>query len=220
MGDQQDIGSLAAIGGQGVIQEIMQAFWQQQMNEIENGPLDWKFHQLPLARIKKVMKSDDEVKMISAEAPLMFSKACEIFILELTMRAWIHTEENKRRTLQKSDVAQAVSKADMYDFLIDIVPRDEFLMNRPAGSSSTPAYKPAGSAEPFPFSASQFIQTYLNPAPGAPGDIYTSGIRPGEPGPSSGAPSSADPSQPSPQGHGHHHIPGAPSGGPPSAGPM
>ncbi|KAJ3103428.1 hypothetical protein HDU97_010174 [Phlyctochytrium planicorne] len=110
-----------------VIQEIMQAFWQQQMNEIENGPLDWKFHQLPLARIKKVMKSDEEVKsmMISAEAPLMFSKACEIFILELTMRSWIHTEENKRRTLQKPDVAMAISQADMYDFLIDIVPREE-----------------------------------------------------------------------------------------------
>lgn len=31
------------------------------------------------------------------------------------MRAWIHTEEHKRRTLQKSDVATAISKADMYD---------------------------------------------------------------------------------------------------------
>ncbi|KAJ3285336.1 hypothetical protein HK104_009535 [Borealophlyctis nickersoniae] len=112
------------------IQEIMAAFWQQQITDIEHGPLDFKFHQLPLARIKKVMKADEDVKMISAEAPLIFSKACEIFILELTMRAWIHTEENKRRTLQKSDVATAVSKADMYDFLIDIVPRDE--INKPA----------------------------------------------------------------------------------------
>ncbi|KAJ3194913.1 Nuclear transcription factor Y subunit C-4 [Irineochytrium annulatum] len=97
------------------IHDLMNAFWQQQIVEIDTGPLDWKFHQLPLARIKKVMKSDEEVKMISAEAPMMFSKACEIFILELTMRSWIHTEENKRRTLQKSDVATAVSKADMYD---------------------------------------------------------------------------------------------------------
>jgi len=38
--------------------------------------------------------------MISAEAPVIFAKACEMFILELTMRAWTHTEENKRRTLQ------------------------------------------------------------------------------------------------------------------------
>ena len=38
--------------------------------------------------------------MISAEAPVLFAKACEIFINELTLRAWTHTEENKRRTLQ------------------------------------------------------------------------------------------------------------------------
>ena len=29
--------------------------------------------------------------MISAEAPVLFAKATEIFIHELTMRAWIHT---------------------------------------------------------------------------------------------------------------------------------
>ena len=39
-------------------------------------------------------------KMISAEVPIMFSKAIEIFITELSLRAWIHTEEAKRRTLQ------------------------------------------------------------------------------------------------------------------------
>ena len=48
------------------------------------------------------MKLDDDVKMISAEAPVLFAKAAEMFITELTMRAWIHTEDNKRRTLQVS----------------------------------------------------------------------------------------------------------------------
>lgn len=86
---------------------------------------DYKIHQLPLARIKKVMKADPEVKMISAEAPILFAKGCDIFITELTMRAWIHAEENKRRTLQRSDIASALSKSDMFDFLIDIVPRED-----------------------------------------------------------------------------------------------
>ncbi|KAJ3025512.1 UNVERIFIED_CONTAM: Nuclear transcription factor Y subunit C-4 [Siphonaria sp. JEL0065] len=73
------------------------------------------------------MKLDEEAKnmMISAEVPILFSKACEFFILELTLRSWVHTEENKRRTLQKSDIATALSRHDMYDFLIDIVPREE-----------------------------------------------------------------------------------------------
>lgn len=38
--------------------------------------------------------------MISAEAPVLFAKAAEIFVTELSLRAWIHTEDNKRRTLQ------------------------------------------------------------------------------------------------------------------------
>lgn len=69
--------------------------------------------------------------MISAEAPVVFAKACEIFILELTLRAWMHTDECKRRTLQKNDVAVAVSRSDIFDFLIDIVPREDSKVKKP-----------------------------------------------------------------------------------------
>lgn len=44
--------------------------------------------------------------MISAEAPVLFAKAAQIFITELTLRAWIHTEDNKRRTLQVSHMLE------------------------------------------------------------------------------------------------------------------
>jgi len=115
-------------------------FWQTQLQELDNpeNP-DFKNHQLPLARIKKIMKSDEDVKMISAEAPVLFAKACEMFILELTLRSWIHTEENKRKTLQKTDIAMAVSKTDTFDFLIDIVPREDTIKDENLGAQrSTP----------------------------------------------------------------------------------
>ena len=48
-----------------------------------------------------------------------------VFIAELTCRAWLIAESNKRRTLQKSDVAAAIGLSDMFDFLIDILPRDD-----------------------------------------------------------------------------------------------
>ncbi|XP_038218502.1 nuclear transcription factor Y subunit gamma [Zerene cesonia] len=91
---------------------------------------DFKTQVLPLARIKKIMKLDEEVKMISAEAPVLFAKAAEIFIHELTLRAWSHTEDNKRRTLQRNDIAMAISRSDQFDFLIDIVPRQEMKFSR------------------------------------------------------------------------------------------
>lgn len=105
-------------------QQQLEAFWSNQMLEIEQTT-DFKNHSLPLARIKKIMKADEDVRMISAEAPVIFAKACEMFILELTLRSWIHTEENKRRTLQKNDIAAAITRTDIFDFLVDIVPRDE-----------------------------------------------------------------------------------------------
>jgi len=109
---------------QQVQKQQLSEFWGQQRQEMEQVN-DFKTHHLPLARIKKIMKSDEDVKMIAAEAPVLFSKACEMFILELTLRSWIHTEENKRRTLQRNDIAGAITRGDIFDFLVDIVPRDE-----------------------------------------------------------------------------------------------
>ena len=97
-----------------------------QKDEIERMSLeDMKNHQLPLARVKKIMKSDEDVRMISAEAPALFAKACEMFIIELTHRSWLYTEGNRRRTLQRSDIATAIAHTDIFDFLIDIVPREK-----------------------------------------------------------------------------------------------
>lgn len=125
---EDDNGGAFANVGQGLkgqYKRMMMQYWQEIINLIERDEHDFKNHQLPLARIKKVMKTDEAVKMISAEAPILFAKGCDIFITELTMRAWIHAEENKRRTLQKSDICAALQKSDMFDFLIDIVPRDK-----------------------------------------------------------------------------------------------
>ncbi|KAI5949096.1 HAP5 [Candida theae] len=125
---QQEPGDVFNNVGQGLEgphRDMMMQYWQETINSIEHDEHDFKNHQLPLARIKKVMKTDEDVRMISAEAPILFAKGCDVFITELTMRAWIHAEENKRRTLQKSDIAAALTKSDMFDFLIDVVPREE-----------------------------------------------------------------------------------------------
>jgi len=119
----QDMGS--GEGG-GETQAALEQFWPKVTEEIRTMSIsDLKRQELPLARIKKIMKLDEDVKMISAEAPVLFGKACEMFIHELTMRAWVHTEDNKRRTLQRNDIAMAITKFDQFDFLIDIVPRDD-----------------------------------------------------------------------------------------------
>lgn len=133
------------------VEEKLNDLWTQSINAIvaiEPGTTNWKQQVLPLARIKKIMKSDEAVYaeierehttttsdattlasnnnsrfMIASEAPILLGKACELLVKEITIRSWRHTERNRRRTLQKQDVHTAVGESEVYDFLIDIVPR-------------------------------------------------------------------------------------------------
>ena len=89
--------------------------------------------EFPLARIKKIMRMDEDVRvsvphlyhfgvplivlfhqMISAEVPVMLSKALELFITELSLRAWLQTEESKRRTVQVSSIISQPLHVRMY----------------------------------------------------------------------------------------------------------
>ncbi|GAB5032072.1 nuclear transcription factor partial [Nannochloropsis oceanica] len=104
----------------------LKEFWVEQLAEMESLSLateqDFKnYIDLPLARIKRIMKSDEDVHMISAEVLVLFAKACEMFILELTIRAWCYSERSKRRTLQREDIQAAIANADILDFLVNIV---------------------------------------------------------------------------------------------------
>ena len=84
------------------------------------------------------------------------------------MRAWIHAEENKRRTLQRSDIASALSKSDMFDFLIDIVPREEIARGDKRGSvAGSSAGLPSAGPAQMPQQGSG-----MPPPPGHPGQQH------------------------------------------------
>lgn len=95
----------------------------------------------------------------------------------------IHAEENKRRTLQRSDIAAAITKTDMFDFLIDIVPREEFKMGKDskAGGAAAATAGALGehrrSQESFPSIGSNAggVPSGLHPA-GLEGYPYAYGI--------------------------------------------
>lgn len=102
--------------------DMLRRYWEIQAHQMEilniTSEHEFKNHNdLPLARIKRIMKSDEDVRMISAEAPVLFAKACELFILDLSIRAWGAAEKTKRRTLLKEDVEAAINNTDIFDFL-------------------------------------------------------------------------------------------------------
>jgi|TARA_B110000285_G_C14987335_1_gene544521 histone H3/H4 len=65
--------------------------------------------------------------MISAEAPILFAKACEMFITEMTIKGYYNAEKQDRKTLQRKDLATAIARTETYDFLIDTIPKNELL---------------------------------------------------------------------------------------------
>jgi hypothetical protein len=65
------------------------------------------------------------------------SPAFIVFISEITARAFIIADSNKRRTLSRSDISKALSKSDQFDFLIDIVPREDAPFSVPGSAQHT-----------------------------------------------------------------------------------
>lgn len=60
----------------------------------------------PAAKIKAIMKADDEVAMISADAVLVMSAATELFLQELADAAWKNTVKDSRKTILYKDVGK------------------------------------------------------------------------------------------------------------------
>ncbi|THH05440.1 hypothetical protein EW145_g4791 [Phellinidium pouzarii] len=128
-----------------LLPDFLRAFWQRQVDTAEQETPDFRHPPLPLARIKKVMKSDPDVKLLFSSAkpvkvrlasrlvsslfsnlsPPLTALWLSVFISEITARSFIVADANKRRTLSRADIAKALSKSDQFDFLIDIVPRDD-----------------------------------------------------------------------------------------------
>lgn len=105
--------------------------------------------------------------MISGEAPVLMSKACELLIKDLSFRAWRHTERNRRRTLQRQDLHAAVGESEVYDFLIDIVPRVNAAPPAPtAAAAAAASSKPPTTMNP-PVPASDLASLGI-PVPGMP----------------------------------------------------
>uniref|UniRef100_A0A336KFY0 CSON008407 protein n=1 Tax=Culicoides sonorensis TaxID=179676 RepID=A0A336KFY0_CULSO len=75
-----------------------------------------KLINLPMGRIKNIMKLDPDVNLMSSEAIFVVTKATELFIESLAKECIAH-KDPKKKTIQKRDVDQVFSSADALKFL-------------------------------------------------------------------------------------------------------
>ncbi|KAK5575162.1 hypothetical protein RB653_010418 [Dictyostelium firmibasis] len=78
-------------------------------------------NQLPVARIKRIMKSDKDVKLISSDAVMLVTKSTEMFLQYLVKEA-SKSCGTKKKTLQYKDLASTIKDVENLDFLSEIIP--------------------------------------------------------------------------------------------------
>ncbi|KAF6206536.1 hypothetical protein GE061_017770 [Apolygus lucorum] len=78
-----------------------------------------KVCELPLSKVKGIMKMDPEVVMVGSEAVFAVAKATELFLQALAKESFKHTAAQKKKTVQRSHVDFAVTGSDGLFFLED-----------------------------------------------------------------------------------------------------
>ncbi|XP_033105034.1 dr1-associated corepressor-like isoform X2 [Anneissia japonica] len=75
----------------------------------------------PPARIKKIMQTDEDIGKVSQAVPVLISKALEIFLEALVMKAHEKTKARNAKTMTKSHIKQCIENENKFDFLKDLV---------------------------------------------------------------------------------------------------
>ncbi|XP_067633739.1 chromatin accessibility complex 16kD protein [Eurosta solidaginis] len=77
-------------------------------------------NELPLSRIRTIMKSSLNTGQISNEVLFLMTKATEMFVQKLTKEAYAKVKDDK--TLKYKHLSQYVQKEKNLEFLLQIVP--------------------------------------------------------------------------------------------------
>ncbi|KAJ8683694.1 hypothetical protein QAD02_019486 [Eretmocerus hayati] len=76
-----------------------------------------KLTNLPIARVRKIIKTDPEISLVNQEAVFLITKATELFINCMTKESYKYTYQSKKKTIQKHDVQSAIDNVDALIFL-------------------------------------------------------------------------------------------------------
>ncbi|XP_064603390.1 dr1-associated corepressor-like [Liolophura sinensis] len=75
----------------------------------------------PPARIKKIMQTDEDVGKVAAAVPVIISRALELFIESLILKANETTQSRHAKTLSTAHIKQTIEAEKKFDFLRDLV---------------------------------------------------------------------------------------------------
>lgn len=83
----------------------------------QQADYDARVTQLPVSKIKTIMRRDPDVTMVGADAAFLVTRATELFVQYLAYKANEATSQNKRKTVQKKDILSKIVTGDNLEFL-------------------------------------------------------------------------------------------------------
>lgn len=72
---------------------------------------------LPLAKIKNIMKLDNDIKLCQKNAYLIIGKLTELFLSEIASESEKICKLSKRKTINLEDISNAIERNDKYAFI-------------------------------------------------------------------------------------------------------
>eukprot|EP01080_Neovahlkampfia_damariscottae_P000915 gene915-9824_t len=80
-----------------------------------------KINKFPVAKIKRIIQSNEDVGKVSSNAPVIISKCLELFIEELVTETAKTTREKQAKTITINHLKETVEKIDKFDFLTELM---------------------------------------------------------------------------------------------------
>ncbi|KAH6560989.1 hypothetical protein BASA62_010152 [Batrachochytrium salamandrivorans] len=75
----------------------------------------------PAARIKKIMRLDEDVGKVAQVTPLLISKALECFLQSMIEATLVETRSRNAKKMTSAHVKRTILSQEKFDFLKDIV---------------------------------------------------------------------------------------------------
>ncbi|XP_011044380.1 PREDICTED: DNA polymerase epsilon subunit C [Populus euphratica] len=84
----------------------------------EDGTACW----FPMARIKRIINSEDTESLLNQDVVFLVNKATEKFLEQFSDEAYDYTVQDRKKSLAYKHLSTVVSKRRRFDFLSDFVP--------------------------------------------------------------------------------------------------
>ncbi|CAL4985063.1 unnamed protein product [Urochloa decumbens] len=120
------------------LQQELDEFWRKTLEEI-NNTVNFNDHVLPASYVAKMIRDNQGSFTMSSDTPPCVAKLLEIFIQELTVRAWMCAKSHDRSsTILESDIYEAISSSESHAFLNDVLQRSRINHDQVNMSSNAP----------------------------------------------------------------------------------